>query len=135
MLINHSLALSPLRSAAVGAYGPLTTLALALSLLSTPFYAVGAYGPLITLANGTVWNTSYVERPLVYAKPDGTPLVFYTGMGRGSYEDCASWAQRFCTPADTDCGPTVSRLLSDGYEHHPGHGRPFKLPQRSGGDG
>eukprot|EP01060_Flectonema_neradi_P009144 TRINITY_DN16538_c0_g1_i1.p1 TRINITY_DN16538_c0_g1~~TRINITY_DN16538_c0_g1_i1.p1 ORF type:complete len:411 (+),score=44.06 TRINITY_DN16538_c0_g1_i1:54-1235(+) len=75
---------------------------------STQF--IGAFGPVIHLSNGTVWNNSYIERPQVVQNDDGTPLTFYTGLGRTTYYDSISWAQPFCTQELLEqgrCAPTV----------------------------
>lgn len=64
-------------------------------------------GPVITFANGSLWRTAYVERPLVTLAADGTPLSFHVGMGRSSYEDSCNWAQLFCVPGAEGCGPTI----------------------------
>eukprot|EP00035_Acanthoeca_spectabilis_P039493 m.62749 g.62749 ORF g.62749 m.62749 type:complete len:467 (+) comp9626_c0_seq1:559-1959(+) len=72
---------------------------------------IGAFGPYVTFANGTGWNNSYSERPLVTQNEDGSPLAFYVGLGRTSYMDCCNWAQLFCTrelaEAGGKCGPTL----------------------------
>ena len=68
---------------------------------------IGAFGPIITFANGTVWRNAYVERPQVLQAEDGTPVAFYVGIGRSSYDDSASWAQLFCVKGQTGCGPTT----------------------------
>eukprot|EP00038_Savillea_parva_P028253 m.64003 g.64003 ORF g.64003 m.64003 type:complete len:512 (-) comp8194_c0_seq1:645-2180(-) len=68
---------------------------------------IGAYGPAIPLRNGTVWQNAYIERPQVLQDADGTPIAFFTGMGRSSYLDSCSWVQRFCTTkGDPTCQPT-----------------------------
>lgn len=84
---------------------------------------VGAFGPYVTLANGTGWNNSYSERPLVTQNEDGTPLAFYVGMGRTSYMDCCNWPMLFCTGAPGEkCGPMIrpqpagSKLRADALE-------------------
>jgi hypothetical protein len=51
---------------------------------------IGAFGPAIRFANGSYWRTAYVERPQVLQAKDGTPVAFYVGIGRNSYEDSAS---------------------------------------------
>lgn len=54
---------------------------------------IGAFGPVIRFQNGSFWYNAYVERPQVLQAADGTPIAFYVGMGRSSYEDCCNWAQ------------------------------------------
>ena len=69
---------------------------------------VGAFGPYITFADGTGWNNSYAERPLVLQNDDGSPHAFYVGLGRTTYMDCCNWPMLFCTGAPGEqCGPTV----------------------------
>lgn len=69
---------------------------------------VGAFGPYITFSNGSGWNNSYAERPLVTQNKDGSPLAFYVGLGRSTYLDCCNWPMLFCTGAAGEkCGPTV----------------------------
>jgi hypothetical protein len=48
-----------------------------------------------------------LERPQVLQAADGTPLAFYVGIGRSSYDDSASWAQLFCVAGQQGCGPTI----------------------------
>ena len=77
--------------------------------LSFSNLTIGAFGPYIRFANGSAWRTAYVERPQVTQATDGTPLAFFVGMSRASYEDSATWAQRFCpasAPAGA-CGPML----------------------------
>jgi hypothetical protein len=70
--------------------------------------SIGAFGPYIRFANGSSWRTSYVERPQVTLGADGRPLAFFVGMGRSSYYDSATWAQRFCSGAAGEaCGPML----------------------------
>ena len=69
---------------------------------------IGAFGPYIRFANGSSWPTAYVERPQVTQAADGSPLAFFVGVGRASYDDSATWAQRFCTGAAGEtCGPML----------------------------
>ena len=70
---------------------------------------IGAFGPWVRFANGSAWQTAYVERPQVTQAADGTPLAFFVGMGRASYDDSATWAQLFCTAAQApgQCGPML----------------------------
>jgi len=69
---------------------------------------VGAFGPYITFADGTGWNNSYAERPLVLQNDDGSPHAFYVGLGRTTYTDSCNWPMLFCTGAPGEkCGPTV----------------------------
>lgn len=71
---------------------------------------VGAFGPYITFENGTGWNNSYSERPLVVQNDDGSPLAFYVGLGRSTYMDCCNWGMLFCTAelaTSGKCGPTI----------------------------
>ena len=69
---------------------------------------IGAFGPYVRFANGSSWRTAYVERPQVTQAPDGTPLALFVGMGRASYADSGTWAQRFCTGAAGEtCGPML----------------------------
>ena len=65
-------------------------------------------GPYITFADGTGWNNSYAERPLVLQNDDGSPHAFYVGLGRTTYTDSCNWPMLFCTGAPGEkCGPTV----------------------------
>lgn len=68
---------------------------------------IGAFGPVIRFTNGSYWNTAYVERPQVVQDDTGAPLAFFVGMGRSTYADSCGWAQRFCQPGQTGCGPTI----------------------------
>lgn len=70
---------------------------------------IGAFGPYIRFQNGSFWKTSWVERPQVTQAKDGTPLAFFVGMGRTSYDDSCSWAQLFCKKgqASSECGPML----------------------------
>jgi len=72
---------------------------------------VGAFGPYITFKNGTGWNNSYAERPLVTQNDDGSPLSFHVGLGRTTYMDCCNWGMLFCTAElaakGGQCGPTI----------------------------
>eukprot|EP00039_Didymoeca_costata_P028439 m.21068 g.21068 ORF g.21068 m.21068 type:complete len:467 (+) comp7023_c0_seq1:103-1503(+) len=72
---------------------------------------VGAFGPYITFENGTGWNNSYSERPLVTQNEDGSPLALYVGLGRTTYLDCCNWGWLFCTQelaeAGGKCGPSI----------------------------
>jgi hypothetical protein len=67
---------------------------------------VGAFGPVIRWRNGSYFSGAYAERPQVFQAADGTPVAFYTGFGMHSYSDSHNFAQRFCSAADTQCGPT-----------------------------
>lgn len=67
---------------------------------------VGAFGPVIRWTNGSYFTGAYVERPQVLQAADGTPVSFHTGFGMQSYSDSHNFAQLFCTPGRTDCGPT-----------------------------
>lgn len=68
---------------------------------------IGAYGPRIPLMNGTFWQNSYIERPQLLQEDDGTPIAFFTGMGRTTYTDSCSWVQKFCSvKGDPNCAPT-----------------------------
>lgn len=69
---------------------------------------IGAFGPVIRFINGSYWRNAYVERPQVLQSNDGTPIAFYVGIGRTSYEDSATFAQLFCVDGQADCGPTIS---------------------------
>jgi hypothetical protein len=78
--------------------------------LSFSDLTVGAFGPYITFANGTGWNNSYAERPLVLQNDDSSPLAFYVGLGRKTYHDCCNWGMLFCTKELAEagqCGPSV----------------------------
>jgi len=75
--------------------------------LSWSNLTIGAFGPVIRFTNGSYWYNAYVERPQVVLGSDGTPLAFFVGMGRSSYVDSCGWAQRFCQPGQTGCGPTI----------------------------
>eukprot|EP00040_Diaphanoeca_grandis_P001641 m.19049 g.19049 ORF g.19049 m.19049 type:complete len:456 (-) comp12323_c0_seq1:657-2024(-) len=72
---------------------------------------VGAFGPYITFKNGTGWNNSYAERPLVVQNDDGSLLSFHVGLGRTTYMDCCNWGMLFCTAemaaAGGKCGPSI----------------------------
>jgi hypothetical protein len=63
---------------------------------------------VIRFQNGSYWHTAYVERPQVLQAADGTPVAFFVGIGRSSYEDSATWAQLFCVAGQLDCGPTIA---------------------------
>ena len=68
---------------------------------------IGAFGPVTRFANGTYSYNAYVERPQVTQAGDGTPLAFFVGMGRSSYNNSISWAQLFCVQGAENCGPTL----------------------------
>ncbi len=74
--------------------------------LSWSNQTVGAFGPVIRWSNGSYFAGAYAERPQVLQAADGTPVAFFTGFGMLSYSDSHNFAQRFCTAADTACGPT-----------------------------
>jgi hypothetical protein len=65
---------------------------------------------VITFENGTVYNAAYVERPQVVQDPiNRVPLGFFVGTGIGTYQNSVSWAQMFCTDAESKlCGPTAA---------------------------
>ena len=69
---------------------------------------IGAFGPTMRFANGSYWRNAYVERPQVLQADDGTPIAFYVGIGRSSYDDSATWAQLFCVEGQSGCGPTIA---------------------------
>jgi hypothetical protein len=68
---------------------------------------IGAFGPVIRFVNGSYWRNAYVERPQILQAEDGTPIAFYVGIGRTSYEDSATFAQLFCVSGQENCGPTT----------------------------
>jgi len=70
---------------------------------------IGAFGPVVRLRDGSYARNAYVERPQVTLAADGvTPLAFFVGVGRTSYDDSATWAQLFCVDKHSpDCGPTL----------------------------
>ena len=96
----------------IGAFGPVTLsfpFFRAISLASTLFTPhCSLHAQVIRFQNGSYWHTAYVERPQVLQAADGTPVAFFVGIGRSSYEDSATWAQLFCVAGQLDCGPTIA---------------------------
>jgi hypothetical protein len=96
----------------IGAFGPVTLsfpFFRAISLASTLFTPhCSLHAQVIRFQNGSYWHTAYVERPQVLQAADGTPVAFFVGIGRSSYEDSATWAQLFCVAGQLGCGPTIA---------------------------